>query len=84
LVSEVAPLGFRESWKGGRSCQGPTTQSSAANDRDGLRLQDQCLGWGPGEKSAPPVDDDSGDDGGLDVSGSRYDGGAPPAVTTST
>jgi hypothetical protein len=35
-----------------------------------------------------PVDDDGGDDGGLDVSrsGSDFDsdGGAPPAVTTST
>jgi hypothetical protein len=34
-----------------------------------------------------PVDDDGGDDGGLDVSGSGSgsdsDGGAPPAVTTS-
>jgi hypothetical protein len=32
-----------------------------------------------------PVDDDDGDDGGLDVSGSGSDsdGGAPPAVTTS-
>jgi hypothetical protein len=36
-----------------------------------------------------PIDDDSGDDGGLDVSGSSSssgsdsDGGAPPAVTTS-
>jgi hypothetical protein len=35
-----------------------------------------------------PVDDDGSDDGGLDVSsfgsGSGSDGGAPPAVTTST
>jgi hypothetical protein len=37
----------------------------------------------------PPVDDDSGDDGGLDVSragsgfGSDSDSGAPPAVTIS-
>jgi hypothetical protein len=33
-----------------------------------------------------PVDDDNGDDGGLDVSGSDSDsnGGAPPAATTST
>jgi hypothetical protein len=32
-----------------------------------------------------PVDDDSSDDGGLDVSGSDSDsdGGAPPAATTS-
>jgi hypothetical protein len=32
-----------------------------------------------------PVDDDGGDDGGLDVSGysSNSDGGAPPAATTS-
>jgi hypothetical protein len=34
-----------------------------------------------------PVDDDDGDDGGLDVSGSgsdsNSDGGAPPAATTS-
>jgi hypothetical protein len=34
-----------------------------------------------------PVDDDNGDDGGLDVSGSGSDsdadGGAPPAATTS-
>jgi hypothetical protein len=31
-----------------------------------------------------PVDDDGDDDGGLDISGSGsdYDGGAPPAVTT--
>jgi hypothetical protein len=32
----------------------------------------------------PPVyDDDSDDDGGLDVSDSDSDGGAPPAATTS-
>jgi hypothetical protein len=88
---EVAPPGFRESWKGGRSSRGPTTQSSAADDNDGLRLQDQCLGWGAGERSAPPIYDDN--DGGLDVSGSGSDsssgsdsdsdGGAPPAATTS-
>jgi hypothetical protein len=36
-----------------------------------------------------PVDDDGDDDGGLDISGfgpgsgSDYDGGAPPAATTS-
>jgi hypothetical protein len=30
-----------------------------------------------------PVDDDSGDDGSLDSSGSNSDGGAPPEVTTS-
>jgi hypothetical protein len=30
-----------------------------------------------------PIDDDGGDDGGLDVSDSDSDGGAPPAVTTS-
>jgi hypothetical protein len=40
------------------------------------------------ERGVPaPVDDDSGNDGGLDVSGSGSDsdsnGGAPPAVTTS-
>jgi hypothetical protein len=34
--------------------------------------------------SAPPVNDDDGNnDGGLDVSGSVSDGGAPPAATTS-
>jgi hypothetical protein len=46
---------------------------------------DQCLGWGPGERSAPPVDDDGDDDGSLDISGSGpdSDGGAPPAATTS-
>jgi hypothetical protein len=54
LVSEVAPRGFRESWKGGRSSRGLTTQSSAADDRDGLCLQDQCPGWEPRERSAPP------------------------------
>jgi hypothetical protein len=48
LVSEVVTWGFREALKGGRSSRGPTTQSSAADDREGLRLQDQCLGWGPG------------------------------------
>jgi hypothetical protein len=66
--------------------------SSTANDRDGLRLQDQCLGWVSGERSAPPVYDDvSDDDGGLDGSSSGFgcgsdsdsDSGAPPAVTTS-
>jgi ferredoxin len=85
LVSEVAPPGFRESCKGGRSSRSPTFQSPTADDRDGLRLQDQCLGWGAGERSAPPVYDD--DDGGLDVSSSGSDsdsdGGAPPAATTS-
>jgi hypothetical protein len=86
LVSEDAPPGFPESWKGGRSSWGPTTHSSAADDRDGLCLQDQCLGWGAGERSAPPVYDD--DDGGLDVSGSGSgsdsdsDCGAPQAATT--
>jgi hypothetical protein len=62
------------------------THSSAADNHDGLRLQDQCLGWGARERSAPPVyDDDDDDDGGLDVSGSDSDsnGGASPAVTTS-
>jgi hypothetical protein len=88
LVSEVVPCGFREASKGGCSSRSPTTQSSAADDRDGLRLKDQCLGWGPRERSAPPVDYDGGDDGGLDVSGSgsesESDGGAPPAATTSS
>jgi hypothetical protein len=32
----------------------------------------------------PPVDDDNSDDGGLDFSGSDFDGGAPSVVTTST
>jgi hypothetical protein len=47
------------------------------------------MSWlGAGERSAPPVYDDDGDnDGGLDVSGSGCDsdsdGGAPPTVTTS-
>jgi hypothetical protein len=52
------------------------THSSAADDRDGLRLQDQCLGWGAGERSAPPVYDGD-DDGGIDISGfgSDSDGG---------
>jgi hypothetical protein len=54
LVSEVAPLGLRESWKGGISIRGRTSQSSVADDRDGLRLQDQCFGWGTRERSAPP------------------------------
>jgi hypothetical protein len=85
LVSEDAPPGFRETWKGGRLSRGRITHSSAADDHDGLRLQDQCLGWGAGERSDPPVYDD--DDGGLNVSGSGpgsdSDGGAPPAVTTS-
>jgi hypothetical protein len=82
LVSVVAPPGFHESLKGGRSSRGPATHSSAADDRDGLRLQEQCLDWGARERSAPPVYDD---DGGLDVSGSGSDadGGAPPAAITS-
>jgi hypothetical protein len=80
------PVG--QSWKGVRSSQDPTTHSSAAYDRDGLCLQDQYLGWGAGERSAPPVyDDDGDDDGRLDVSvsgsGSNSNGGAPPAATTS-
>jgi hypothetical protein len=54
LVSEDAPPGFRESWKGGRSSRDPTTHSSFVDNRDGLLLQDQCLGWGAGERSAPP------------------------------
>jgi hypothetical protein len=78
---------FCESSKGGRSSRGPTTQSSTANDRDKLRLQNQCLGWGPVERSAPPVHDNSDDDGGLDIScfgsNSESDGGAPSTVTTS-
>jgi hypothetical protein len=82
LVSEDAPPVFCESWKGGCSSRGLTTHSSAADDHDGLRLQDQCFGWGAGERSAPPFYDD---DGGLDVSGpgSGSDGGAPPAATIS-
>jgi hypothetical protein len=69
---------------------GPTTPRFAADDRDGLRLQGQCIGWVPGERSGPPppvFDDD--DDGGLKVSSSSSDsdsdsdGGAPPAATTS-
>jgi hypothetical protein len=55
------------------------------DDCDGLLLQDQCFGWGAGERSAPPVyDDDGDDDGGLNVSGSGCgsdsDDGAPPAA----
>jgi hypothetical protein len=75
-----------QSWKAGCSSRGPTTPWSAADDRDGLRLQGQCLGWVPGERSGPPV---YGDDGGLYVSSSGsdsdfdYDSGAPPAATTS-
>jgi hypothetical protein len=85
FVNEVVPQGFGEASKGGRSSQGPTTQSSAADDREGLHLQDQFLGWRPTERSARPSDDDNGDDGGLDISGSdsNSDGGAPPAATTS-
>jgi hypothetical protein len=79
LVSEVVARDFREASKVGRSSRGPTTLSSAVDGRDGLHLQDQCLGWGPGKRSAPPVYDD----GGLDVSGSDSDGGAPLAATTS-
>jgi hypothetical protein len=82
LVSEIVPQFFREALKGGRSSRGPTNQSSVANDREGLRLQDQCLGWGPRERSAPPLDDDGGGDGSLNVSGSDSDGGAPSAATT--
>jgi hypothetical protein len=90
LVSEVVARGFREAWSGGCSSRGPTTQSFAADDRDELCLQDQCLGLGAGERSAPPIyDDDSDDNGGLDVFGSDSgfgsdsDGGAAPAATTS-
>jgi hypothetical protein len=54
-VSEDVPRGFREASKGSRSSRGPTTQSSAADDHDGLHLQDQCLGWVPRERSAPPT-----------------------------
>jgi hypothetical protein len=43
-----------KSWKGGHSSLGPMTHWSAADDRDGLRLHGQCLGWGVGERSAPP------------------------------
>jgi hypothetical protein len=74
-----------QSWKAGCSSRGPTTPWSAADDRDGLRLQGQCLGWVPGERSGPPVYVD----GGLDVSSSGSDsdsdsdGGAPPAATIS-
>jgi hypothetical protein len=63
------------------------------DDRDGLRLQGQFLGWEPGERSAPPspVYYDDNDDGDLDVSSSGSDsdsdsdsdGGAPLAATTS-
>jgi hypothetical protein len=66
-----------------------TTQSSAADDLDGLRLQDQCLGWELEIGVLPPVNNDDGDDnGGLDVSSgsdsdSDSDGGAPPTATTS-
>jgi hypothetical protein len=92
VFSEDAPPGFPKSWKGGHSSRGPTTHWFAADDRDGLRLQDQCLGWRSGERSAPPIyDDDDDDNGGLDISGSGSDcgfdsdsdGGAPPAETTS-
>jgi hypothetical protein len=54
LVSQDAPPGFRETWKGDHSSRGPTTHTSAADDHDGLRLQDQCLGWGAEERSDPP------------------------------
>jgi hypothetical protein len=89
LSSEDAPPSFRESWKGGLSYRGPTTQSSAVDDRDGLCLQDQYLGWGAGERSAPPPPVYDDDDGSLDVSGSGSgsdsdsDSGSPLAATTS-
>jgi hypothetical protein len=46
------------------------------------------MSWlGTWREECPPVDDDNGDDGGLDISDSSSDfdsdGGAPPAVTTS-
>jgi hypothetical protein len=86
FFNEDASPRFPNSWKGDRSSRGPTTHSSAVDDHDELRLQDQSIGWGDGERSAPPVyDDDEDDDVGLYVfaSGSDSDGGAPPAVTTS-
>jgi hypothetical protein len=89
FFSEDALRGLAQSWKACRSSRGPTTPWSAADDRDGLRLQGQCLGWVPGERSGPPVYDNDDDDGGLDVSrsgsdsDSDSDSGAPPAVTTS-
>jgi hypothetical protein len=35
LVSEDAPPGFPESWKGGHSSRGQTTHSFATDERDG-------------------------------------------------
>jgi hypothetical protein len=95
VFSDDASPGLADSWKGGRSSRGLMTHWSTADDRDGLHLQDQCLGWGARERSAPPVyDNDDDDDGGLDDSGSDYgsdcgsdsdsEGGAPPVVITST
>jgi hypothetical protein len=91
FFSEDALRGLLQSWKAGRSSQGPTTPWSAADDCDGLCLQGQCLGWVPGEKWSPPIYDDDEDDGVLDVSSfgsdsdsdSDSDGGAPPVATTS-
>jgi hypothetical protein len=72
-----------KSWKGGHSSLGPMTHWSAADDRDGLRLHGQCLGWGVGERSAPPRLWRRWQRRRLDVSGSDFDGGAPPTETTS-
>jgi hypothetical protein len=86
FFNEDVLWGLAQSWKPVRSSRGPTTPWSAADDRDGLRLQGQCLGWVPRKRSGPPVYDD---DGGLDVSSSSSDsdsdsdGGAPPTATTS-
>jgi hypothetical protein len=74
LVSEDAPPGFPESWKGGHSSRGQTTHSFATDERDG-ELKGGVL--------PPPVYDDGDDDGGLDISGFDSDCGAPPAATTS-
>jgi hypothetical protein len=90
LVNEVIPRGFYEASKDGRSSRGPTTQSSTADDREGLRLHDKWLVGDLERGVLAPVDDNGSDDGGLDVSssssgsGSDTNGGAPPAETTST
>jgi hypothetical protein len=84
FLSEDAPPILAESWKGDRSSRGPVTIAYDCDDytfKVNVLVGELEIGGPP--PPPPPVYDD--DDGGLDVSisGSDYDGGAPPAVTTS-